>query len=63
MGESPMRCHAWWRVQLAMQLLGQKDLSIGEVAERVGYDSEPAFSRPFKRHKGAPPGAWRKGAR
>ncbi len=62
-GESPMRYHARWRVQLAMQLLGQGDLSIGEVAERVGYDSEPAFSRAFKRHTGAPPGAWRKGAR
>jgi AraC-like DNA-binding protein len=59
-GESPMRYLARWRIQLAMQLLGRSDLAIAELASRVGYESEAAFNRAFKRHTGVPPGAWRK---
>ncbi len=62
-GESPMRYLAGWRIQLAKQLLKQLNLSIVEVAEHVGYASEAAFNRAFRRHVGLPPAAWARAAR
>ena len=59
-GEAPMRYLTSWRIQLAKHLILQADLSIAEVADRVGYESEAAFNRAFKRHVGTPPVAWRK---
>ncbi|HUK24195.1 MAG TPA: AraC family transcriptional regulator [Terriglobales bacterium] len=61
-GESPMRYLARWRVQLAKQMLRDGDSSMAEIATRVGYESEAAFNRAFKRSAGSPPAAWRKGA-
>jgi AraC-like DNA-binding protein len=61
-GESPMRYLAGWRVQLAKQLLGDGDSSVAEIAARVGYESEAAFNRAFKRSAGSPPAAWRRRA-
>jgi AraC-like DNA-binding protein len=61
MGEAPMRYLTGWRIQLAKHLLLQATLPIAEVADRVGYESEAAFNRAFKREVGAPPVAWRKG--
>jgi AraC-like DNA-binding protein len=61
-GESPMRYLTDWRMHLARQLLAEGGLSAGEVAARVGYDSEYAFNRAFKRHVGQPPATWRKKA-
>jgi AraC-like DNA-binding protein len=61
-GESPMRYLARWRVQLAKQMLREGKSSVAEVAARVGYESEAAFNRAFKRSVGSPPAAWRKGA-
>ena len=61
-GESPMRYLAGWRVQLAKQMLRDGASSVAEVAARVGYESEAAFNRAFKRATGAPPAAWRKSA-
>lgn len=61
-GESPMRYLAGWRVQLAKQLLREGDSGIAEIAARVGYESEAAFNRAFKRNAGFPPAAWRKRA-
>lgn len=58
-GEPPMRYLAAWRIQLAQSLLRQSHASIAEVALRVGYESEAAFNRAFKRHVGQPPAAWR----
>jgi AraC-like DNA-binding protein len=58
--ESPMRYLAGWRMHLARQLLSEGGLSAGEVALRVGYDSEYAFNRAFKRHVGTLPATWRK---
>jgi AraC family transcriptional regulator, alkane utilization regulator len=58
-GESPMRYLTGWRIQLAKHLILQGTLTIAEVADRVGYESEAAFSRAFKRHVGTPPVAWR----
>jgi AraC family transcriptional regulator, alkane utilization regulator len=59
-GEAPMRYLTGWRIQLAKHLILQAGLPIAEVADRVGYESEAAFNRAFKRHVGEPPVAWRK---
>ena len=59
-GESPMRYLASWRMHLAKQLLCEGNRSLAEVAERVGYESEYAFNRAFKRETGSPPATWRK---
>ena len=61
-GEAPMRYLANWRMQLAKQMLREGAHNIQEVATRVGYDSEAAFNRAFKRATGSPPATWRKGA-
>jgi len=61
-GETPMRYLANWRMQLAKQMMREGTHNIQEVAARVGYDSEAAFNRAFKRATGSPPAAWRKGA-
>jgi AraC-like DNA-binding protein len=61
-GEAPMRYLANWRMQLAKQLMREGRGNIQEIATRVGYDSEAAFNRAFKRATGSPPAAWRRGA-
>lgn len=61
-GLSPMRYLTEWRVQLAKQMLRDGASSIAEIAPRVGYESEAAFNRAFKRSAGSPPAAWRKRA-
>jgi len=61
-GEAPMRYLANWRMQLAKQMMRDGARNIQEVAARVGYDSEAAFNRAFKRATGSPPATWRKGA-
>jgi AraC-like DNA-binding protein len=50
------------RVQMyrASELLRGARLTIAELAQRFGYESEPAFARAFKRHIGEPPGAVRR---
>ncbi len=59
LGQPPMQYLAAWRLQLASSLLREGSRSLAEVACEVGYESEAAFSRAFKRHIGAPPGVWR----
>jgi AraC-like DNA-binding protein len=59
-GDTPMRYLANWRMQLAKQMMREGARNIQEVAARVGYDSEAAFNRAFKRATGSPPAAWRK---
>jgi AraC family transcriptional regulator, alkane utilization regulator len=59
-GESPIRYLTAWRMHLARQMLQENRLTIPEVAARVGYKSESAFNRAFKRTAGAPPGLWLK---
>ena len=49
-------------MQVAKQLMREGARNILDVATRVGYDSEAAFNRAFKRATGSPPAAWRKGA-
>ena len=46
-------------MHFAEQLLATSDESIFVIARRVGYDSEEAFSRAFKRARGLPPSLWR----
>ena len=62
-GEAPMRYLANWRMQLAKQMLREGARNIQDVATRVGYDSEAAFNRAFKRATGSPPATWRKDTR
>jgi AraC-like DNA-binding protein len=48
-----------WRMQLATNYLRSGTESVAMIANRVGYDSEAAFSRAFKKVLGAPPSEWR----
>ena len=48
-----------WRLQVAANLLHDTKLSVAMVAHRVGYESEEAFNRAFKRALGSPPAQWR----
>jgi AraC-like DNA-binding protein len=60
LGTPPMQYLTNWRMQIAAhQLLSTTD-SVSAVANRIGYDSEAAFSRAFKKVVGAPPSEWRK---
>ena len=49
LGRSPIRYLTEWRMHLAEDLLANTDAGVATVARRVGYDSEEAFSRAFKR--------------
>ncbi|HEY6877556.1 MAG TPA: AraC family transcriptional regulator [Polyangiales bacterium] len=62
-GVAPMQYLARWRMQVATQLLRGSAASIAEVAREVGYGSEAAFSRAFKRLVGEAPALWRQGTR
>ena len=59
LGRSPIRYLTEWRMHLADELLATTDLGVVTVARRVGYDSEEAFSRAFKRARGLSPSHWR----
>ena len=54
-----MQYLAGWRMHLARRLLSESPLGLGEIASRVGYDSEAAFNRAFRRIVGIPPASWR----
>jgi AraC-like DNA-binding protein len=59
-GQPPMRYLAHWRMQLAARLLSDGTAKVSAVALDVGYDSEAAFSRAFKKIVGMAPAAWRR---
>jgi AraC-like DNA-binding protein len=61
-GEPPLAYVTRWRLETAAGFLLDGGLSMGEIAARVGYESEPAFSKAFRRRFGVPPGAWRRRA-
>jgi AraC-like DNA-binding protein len=61
LGRPPIRYLTEWRINLASGLLRTTDLTVGEISARVGYTSEEAFSRAFKRALGQAPGHWRAG--
>jgi AraC family transcriptional regulator, alkane utilization regulator len=60
LGQPPMQYLSRWRLQIAAQQLRDGEKSLADVAEHVGYDSEAAFNRAFKREFGMPPASWRR---
>lgn len=58
-GTSPARYVQRWRLQLAAEDLGRTDQSIQRISEAVGFTSESAFFRAFRRETGMTPTAWR----
>jgi len=58
--ETPMQYLTLWRMQLARRLLSETRLGTAAIAERVGYLSEAAFSKAFKKAVGKGPGAYRR---
>ncbi len=60
-GRPPMQYLALWRMQLASHMLAD-GVPVAEVAGAVGYESEAAFSRAFKKLVGQAPGTWRRAA-
>ena len=59
-GVPPMHYLVSWRMQVATQKLRNTNASIAQVAELVGYESEAAFSRAFKKAVGVAPATWRR---
>lgn len=62
-GQPPMQYLALWRMQVAAQRLRDGHRSVSQIAFDVGYESEAAFNRAFKRQFAMPPAAWRRQAR
>jgi AraC-like DNA-binding protein len=59
LGRSPIRYLTEWRMHVAQELLATTELGVAAIARRVGYDSEEAFSRAFKRTYRSAPSHWR----
>jgi AraC-like DNA-binding protein len=59
-GASPMQYLGRWRMQLAARRLENPGVSVAQAGAEVGYESEAAFSRAFKKFVGVPPGTWRR---
>lgn len=59
-GSSPMQYLTQWRMLLAANLLCRSNAPLASIAEDVGYQTDTAFSRAFRREYGAPPAAWRR---
>jgi AraC-like DNA-binding protein len=59
----PMTYLTGWRLQMGARLLSSTSQSVAQIAAEVGYESEPAFNRAFKRAFGAPPARFRKQSR
>ncbi|MEV0759011.1 AraC family transcriptional regulator [Nocardia sp. NPDC050435] len=62
-GLTPGRYLTSLRVERAQRFLAEPDVSVGNVARRLGYRSETAFGRAFRRHTGVTPSEWRRNAR
>jgi AraC-like DNA-binding protein len=62
-GESPLAYLTRWRMHLAAERLKHTPDAVGTIAHDVGYTSEYAFNRAFSRHRGQPPGRYRRLAR
>ncbi len=60
LGQPPMHYLASWRIQLGARLLRDTRHTVAAIAQDVGYESEAAFSRAFKRQLGLPPATWRR---
>jgi AraC-like DNA-binding protein len=60
LGQTPLAYLARWRLWLGATRLQSSNESVLEVALQVGYESEAAFNRAFKREFGLPPARYRK---
>lgn len=60
LGQAPMQYLASWRIQVGVRLLRESNRNVATIALDVGYESEAAFARAFKRMVGQPPATWRK---
>jgi len=54
-GVPPMEYLLAWRMEIAKEMLSDNELTVSQIAERVGYGSTSAFSVAFSRHVGQPP--------
>lgn len=63
LNEAPMAYLTTWRLQLGAQKLVSTSYSVAQIASEVGYESEPAFNRAFKRVFGTPPARFRSEAK
>src|SRR5262249_51748464 len=63
LSETPIAYLTRWRLQLGAQMLTSTSSSVAEIAAEVGYESEPAFNRAFKREFGLPPARFRSQSR
>ena len=61
-GVPPMQYLTQWRIALAAHHLRNGGRSLVRIAQEIGYESEAAFNRAFKRQYGTTPGAWRRRA-
>lgn len=59
-GVAPMHYLTQWRMQAAARMLIETHATVASIALDVGYDSEAAFARAFKRSVGRPPATWRR---
>jgi AraC-like DNA-binding protein len=62
-GESPLAYLTRWRMTTAARLLRESDAPLSTIAARIGYSSEFAFAKAFKREYGQPPGSYRRRTR
>jgi transcriptional regulator GlxA family with amidase domain len=60
LGDSPIAYLAQWRLKLGAEMLQTSEESVAGVAAAVGYGSESAFNRAFRRAYGCPPGQFRR---
>lgn len=60
LGQAPAQYLASWRIQLGSRLLRETQRTVVSIAQDVGYESEAAFSRAFRRLVGSPPATWRR---
>ena len=63
LSETPIAYLTRWRLQLAAQMLNSTSSGVAQIAAEVGYESEPAFNRAFKRQFGHPPARFRNQAK
>jgi AraC-like DNA-binding protein len=59
-GVPPMHYLADWRMQVASEKLRNTSASLAQIADTIGYESETAFSRAFKKSLGVAPATWRR---
>jgi AraC-like DNA-binding protein len=62
-GTPPLHYLAKWRMQIASELLSSSNANIATIAAKIGYESEAAFSRAFKKIMQVPPSTWRRRVR